>query len=147
MGGLVQSTFCGDATVPVDALLSGARTISPGLMQTQPQPIPLHKRGENTGQILGNHDGNGCSSGNRRFIFKVEMFLFSVSWSQSHLPISCGPNSVKDCGANPYSSARKSASSPKSVHLRRRETLCDSSAEIGCFWWHSAFLQLAAGIC
>jgi len=53
LGGLVQSTFCGDATVPVDALLSGARTISPGLMQTQPQPIPLHKRGENTGQSLG----------------------------------------------------------------------------------------------
>lgn len=52
LGGLVQSTFCGDATVPVDALLSGARTISPGLMQTQPQPIPLHKRGENTGQIV-----------------------------------------------------------------------------------------------
>eukprot|EP00434_Breviolum_minutum_P011502 symbB.v1.2.010141.t1/scaffold618.1/size180184/18 len=51
-GGLAKSTFCGDAMVPVDALLSGARTISPGLMQTQPQPVALYKRGENTGQIV-----------------------------------------------------------------------------------------------
>lgn len=43
--GFGKSTFCGDATVPVDALLSGARTLSPGLMQTQPQPVALHKRG------------------------------------------------------------------------------------------------------
>lgn len=58
-GGLAKSTFCGDAMVPVDALLSGARTISPGLMQTQPQPVALYKRGENTGQILG-HDVPIC---------------------------------------------------------------------------------------
>eukprot|EP00913_Durusdinium_trenchii_P018770 g17638.t1 len=50
--GFGKSTFCGDATVPVDMLLSGARTVSVGFMQTQPQPIPLYKRGENTGRIV-----------------------------------------------------------------------------------------------
>ena len=50
--GLGKSTFCGAATVPVDAVLSGARTVSMGLMQTQPQPVPLIKREENTGHIV-----------------------------------------------------------------------------------------------
>ena len=90
--------------------------------------------------------------GGNGFLFRV-LFLkwrfdiFIFGFLTSILPISWGSSSVKDCGANPYSSARKSASSPESVHLRRREALCDSSAEIGCFWWHSAFLQLGAGSC
>ena len=78
--------------------------------------------------------------GGNGFLFRV-LFLkwrfdiFIFGFLTSILPISWGSSSVKDCGANPYSSARKSASSPESVHLRRREALCDSSAEIGCGDW------------
>ncbi|CAJ1356808.1 unnamed protein product [Effrenium voratum] len=49
--GLGKPTFCGEAMVQVDHLVAGARMISPGLMQTQPQPVLLEKRGEKTGAV------------------------------------------------------------------------------------------------
>lgn len=51
-GGLGTPTFCGEASAKVDLLMSSARMVSAGLMSTNPEPLVLTKKSEETGAIL-----------------------------------------------------------------------------------------------